>query len=154
MTTIFAFSDSHGAGINAEYISLMGESDLIFYTGDGLANILSDERIPKDKLYAVKGNCDGRLNFDDEKIVQVEDVKFLITHGHIYSNNLDMVYSALEQKVDCVVFGHTHMFSDETCDGVRLINIGSTANSPLNHIGYTYIVVQGKNIFAKFVKMG
>lgn len=154
MITIFAFSDSHGVEINDTFISRMSESDLIFFTGDGLANILSNDRIPKDKLHAVRGNCDGRMNYAEEEIIQVENVKILITHGHLYSDNLDLIYGALEKGVDCVVYGHSHMFCDDTCDGIRLINIGSTANSPVNDIGYTYIIVNGKNIFAKFVKTG
>lgn len=80
--------------------------------------------------------------------------RFLIVHGHRFHDKLDLVYRAKEVGADCVCFGHTHSYSDETYDGVRLINDGSFSHSVTGDVGYVYIVVEGKNIFANFVKTG
>ncbi len=152
MKSIIAFSDSHGAVIPQRVTDVLDESDFIFFTGDGLADIEYRLSYLKDKLYAVRGNCDG-VRAEDELVVEVERAKFLLVHGHRFHDPLDLVYRAKELGCDAVLFGHMHAFSDETYDGVRLINLGSLSSSRYGDLGYVYIAVNGKNIFANFVKI-
>lgn len=129
----------------------MEESDYIFFAGDGIFGVTRTLENVADKLYAVGGNCDNSL-YPEELVIDVEKVRFLIVHGHRFHDKLDLVYRAKEVGADCVCFGHTHSYSDETYDGVRLINDGSFSHSVTGDVGYVYIVVEGKNIFANFVK--
>ena len=99
----------------------MEESDYIFFAGDGIFGVTRTLENVADKLYAVGGNCDNSL-YPEELVVDVEKVRFLIVHGHRFHDKLDLVYRAKEVGADCVCFGHTHSYSDETYDGVRLIN--------------------------------
>ena len=117
----------------------MEESDYIFFAGDGIFGVTRTLENVADKLYAVGGNCDNSL-YPEELVVDVEKV--------------NLVYRAKEVGADCVCFGHTHSYSDETYDDVRLINDGSFSHSVTGDVGYVYIVVEGKNIFANFVKTG
>ena len=154
MKTIFAFSDLHNAVIPEWYRGVMEESDYIFFAGDGLNGLktcFADKFSVFDKVIAVKGNCDVST-LPEEAIAEVENVKFLIVHGHRFHTPLDLVYRAKELGADCVIYGHTHSFSDETEQGVRLINDGSFSHSFTGDVGYVYMVVDGKNIFANFVK--
>ncbi|MEG2457207.1 MAG: YfcE family phosphodiesterase [Clostridia bacterium] len=152
MKTIFVFSDLHNVAVNNELTAIMCESDFVFFCGDGLNGLSWLQKLLGNKFYAVKGNCDYCGNFPESRLIKVEDITFLITHGHLFYDRLDLAYSALEQGASCVLYGHSHLFEDLTDNGVRLINVGSLSSSPLGFVGYTYIVVNGKNIFAKFVK--
>lgn len=151
MKTVFCFSDLHNAAISSRDRSIMEESDYVFFCGDGIYGVNSALFEIPDKLYAVGGNCDNSF-YPEELTVSVEKVKFLIVHGHRFHDKLDLVYRAKELGCDCVVYGHTHEYSDETYDGVRLINDGSFSHSVTGDVGYVYMVVYGKNIFANFVK--
>ncbi len=153
MKTIFCFSDLHNAVISDWYHGVIDEADYVFFCGDGVFNASRTLQSAIDKLYAVRGNCDNSV-YPEELVVDVEKVRFLIVHGHRFHDKLDLVYRAKEVGADCVVFGHTHSYFDETCDGVRLINDGSFSHSVTGDVGYVYIVVDGKNIFANFVKTG
>lgn len=152
MKTIVAFSDSHEIEIPYRALSVMGESDFIFFAGDGLYGVRHDLCNMADKLYAVRGNCDG-VRGDDECVVSVEDVKFLIVHGNRCHGKTDLCYRAKELGCNAVIYGHTHIFDDDLSDGVRLINTGSLSRSPTFDVGYSYIVVNGKNIFVNFTKL-
>lgn len=154
MTTIFAFSDLHNMPLNANILNIMEESDYIFFCGDGLSGLSGYRDMFGDKFIAVKGNCDGSSDFSDERLIKIEDVTFLLTHGHKYCDKLDLLYHAFELKANCVLYGHTHMFDMDEDRGVKLINVGSLGSSRVQDIGYTYITVHNKNIFGKFVKTG
>lgn len=151
MKTIIAFSDSHNVPIPLWLTALSAESDFIFFTGDGIFGVENALYPFKDKLFAVKGNCDG-CNAERELVVSVENVKFLLLHGDAYRDKTNLSLRAREFGCDCVLYGHTHAFSDDSDGGVRLINLGSLAHSPTGDIGYVFIAVNGKNIFANFVK--
>jgi putative phosphoesterase len=66
----------------------------------------------KDKLIAVRGNCDFCCDVKDELFFEIEKLKILLTHGDKYSvkNNLKLLkYRAEELKADIVIYGHTHI---------------------------------------------
>lgn len=152
MKTITAFSDSHGAEIPARVISVMGESDFVFFAGDGLWRVLRDLSFLGGKLRAVGGNCD--MTGDDEAVAEVESVRFLILHGNGYGTKEELADRARELGCDAVVYGHSHVFDDDFLHGVRLINAGCMSRSPTGDVGYVYMVVNGRDIFANFVKVG
>ena len=130
----------------------MEESDYIFFAGDGIFGVTRTLENVADKLYAVGGNCDNSL-YPEELVVDVEKVRFLIVHGHRFHDKLDLVYRAKEVGADCVCFGHTHSYSDETYDGVpyqrrKLFTFG--------HGGRRIRLYRGRRekYFCKFCKNG
>lgn len=156
MTTVFAFSDTHGATIDDRILSIMKESNVVVFCGDGYYGInrYLDEGLSA-KLLRVAGNCDP---FGQEEIItELGGVKTLITHGHLHGVKTDLLNLALyakEKDCELVLYGHTHAYSDTTYDGVRLINTGSMGADFAGENGYVYLVINNKNIFAKFVKIG
>ena len=82
MKNIVVISDSHGMlPRDDEFWQILDEADYIFHLGDGIKDIDKLKTVYKDKVEYVQGNCD---TYDAEpfKLVKVEDVTFLLTHGH------------------------------------------------------------------------
>ena len=127
-------SDIHG---DIKYLNKLEEIitkekiDKIILLGDLLKynfNENKDEIIKKlnkykDKIIAVRGNCDSKLNdglyeFDinnDIKEIYLDENKLIITHGHLNSWFLDII------KDNKVFQGHTHVHNLEG----QYINPGS-----------------------------
>lgn len=153
MKSIIAFSDSHGYRLPERFVQILDETDYIFFLGDGLQGL--SNLFVKDNFYAVKGNCDY-LPFDEELEVQVEDIKFLLTHGNRQNarhDHLNLLYRGKETNADCVLFGHTHISSIEFTDGIHLINPGSISMPRIAEPSYAYITVIGDKILSKIVKL-
>ena len=98
----------------------------------------------KDKIIAVRGNCDAEvdqmvLDFSitsDYNILFINDHKFFLSHGHIYGpNNLPKL-----NKEDYFLSGHTHIPTIEN----HLLNPGSIALAKNNHPN-TYAIIDEEN---------
>lgn len=155
MKTIFAYSDTHNNILSSDVEAVMACCDYIVFLGDGLKNSLKYYEMFKGKFYAVKGNCDFLSNADEEIVLNIEDCKIMLVHGHeqgVKRGLINLLYYAKEKNVNAVLFGHTHEFSASTEEGVTLINVGSYGNSISGDNGYTFITVDRQNILAKFVK--
>lgn len=132
MKTIAIFSDTHG---NKSAIkkceTILRESDMIFHAGDGNFDLSVFPDLA-DKVYAVDGNCDYGALGTLESVIEVEDRKILLTHGHLYGvkSNLDkLVARAKELCCDIVIYGHNHKKRVETIDGVLTINPGTLSRT-------------------------
>lgn len=109
MQTILAFSDSHHAPLPQKLLDVAAEADHIFFLGDGSMS-LNDLLFHKN-LHIVDGNCDPPC-FGNEKVIDIEGVRILLTHGHIYSVKRDLLPLAMRaQELNCqaVFYGHTHL---------------------------------------------
>jgi hypothetical protein len=95
----------------------------------------------KDKIIAVRGNCDAEvdqmvLDFDiskDYKILEVDGYNFILSHGHINDR-----LPTLGNK-DILLNGHTHIYKLEN----NYINPGSISIPKVN-TEHTYIVYENK----------
>ena len=124
MKSYVVFSDIHGDVYAKKILQKYVEgSDGAFFAGDGISG-LND--FTKKTFYAVKGNCD--LIGEEEKIIEIDGVKILLTHGHLYgvkSSYLRLIYRAKELGVNVVIFGHTHLPLIMQEEEVLLLNPGS-----------------------------
>ncbi len=149
MKKILVLSDTHGDLTSIESLkSIIKESDYVFHLGDYQRDILVFREFA-DKIFSVKGNCDGG---GDDLVLEIEDTKLLLTHGDRYGvkQSLDMLLrKAKELKVDAVFFGHTHDAIIEIHDGIWFINPGATKS--FYKKTYCYTVVRGKQITSKIV---
>ena len=147
MKNIVVISDSHGMlPKDDEFWQILDEADLIFHLGDGIKDIEKLQSVYKDKLEFVLGNCDT-FNGEPFKIVDVEDVRFLLTHGHKFGVKRDLDDLKFEceyQKAQIGLFGHTHEANIAEWPNVTLINPGSIGYSN----SYCYItVVKNKAVY-------
>ena len=141
MSKFIVFSDIHG-NYNAlqKLKPLINENDGAFFAGDGLKDLLG---LRVANLHYVSGNCDG---FGEcEKIVEVEDVKIFLTHGHEYGVKGDLqrlYYRASELGANVVIFGHTHQPLIQEINGILFLNPGSCSVFSVPQT-FIYLCVQG-----------
>ncbi len=118
--------------------------DYYWHLGDSEAD-------SKDKLspfVTVLGNNDY-LDLPVYRVIEVGNHRFLLTHGHRYlRGDLNaLYYLAKENNCDVVLYGHTHMFSDYSYNGVRFINPGSCShNRDGSKPSYAVLNVSDKDI--------
>ena len=150
MKNIVVMADTHNTlRPTCEFFEVLNSSDYIFHLGDGSSDVEMLRQAFGDKVVAVKGNCD-HSSLPLQRIVQVEGVKFLLTHGHCYkvkTDTVDLHTECIIEGVKVGLYGHTHRAQIDTEDGVILINPGSLSYGRT----YCYATVQGDRIFSKIV---
>lgn len=150
MKKIVVISDSHG-NFSAldKLLPIINESDYCIHLGDYQRDILAYRNEIKPYLFSVKGNCDGG---GEDLIIDIDNVKILLTHGDRYDVKCSMTNLSLKAKeVDAklVLFGHTHNADIIKDENITFINPGA-----LNKFGqksYAYIIIHNEKIVAKIV---
>lgn len=126
---LLVVSDAHGKGMRInKVIENIGEIDYILYGGDNIRDLANLKVKAETKLIAVKGNCDYGVDCPEEEIIDLENHRIFLTHGHKYRVKLGLdrlYYKAKEVGADIVVFGHTHCRLAIEEDGVLFFNPGS-----------------------------
>ena len=85
----------------------------------------------KDRIYAVRGNCDAEVDqmvlefpiMADYALLELNGKTFYATHGHIH--NADALPPM--QAGDILIHGHTHLLKAEPMGDKFLLNPGSTS---------------------------
>ncbi|HHY25136.1 MAG TPA: metallophosphoesterase family protein [Desulfitobacterium dehalogenans] len=104
--------------------------DLIIHAGDVVCpSLLSDlEQIAP--LEAVQGNCDGweSARLPHSKIITCGEITIGVTHG-VYGSGRSTPERAMrtfdQDKVDLIIFGHSHIPYQEKQGRILLFNPGS-----------------------------
>ena len=128
------FSDCHGNLDNAIQILSQCQSDRYLFCGDGIRNAKLAADLLDKPLLAVLGNCDRGETGEAERLLELDGVRILLTHGHGYSvkaSLLPLRRRALELGAQLVLYGHTHLPALANEDGVLFCNPGSCMDSPL-----------------------
>ena len=117
---ILILSDSHRRYFKLKF----SDFDYVIHAGDR-----GDYEFSEPNVYYVRGNCDilGR----DELNIELNNKRFFITHGHLYNVKYKMdnlVYRAMEQKVDIAIYGHTHYQEIFREKKILFINPGAYEN--------------------------
>ncbi len=126
---VLIVSDTHGNHENLEQV-LQQEAtfDLMIHLGDSEVDQEELVQVAKCPVEVIAGNMDRDPSLETEKIIQVEDYRILICHGHragVNSGLLRLEYQAREHEVDMVMYGHTHVpYLDENEDLI-ILNPGS-----------------------------
>lgn len=127
---IAVMSDTHGnvqLAVNA--LKRNGKIDRLIHLGDHYRDAVEIGSITGLPIDAVAGNTDTDSNpcTDREKVLAIDGVRLLITHGDIYKVKQGMdrlVERAIEEDVHAVLFGHTHVAAKQKIDGILFINPG------------------------------
>jgi len=125
---IVIFSDTHGnQALAAHALDLAGHVDHIVHLGDESDDAAFLELLSGRTVIKVLGNCDYSTDSPRESLLTLEGKKFLLTHGDRYGvkGGLDkLARKAAAEKADVVLYGHTHIRSVLTIDGVLYVNPG------------------------------
>ena len=159
-------SDIHGSShyLN-KVLKKVNDYDKLIVLGDilyhGPRNDLPNEYNPKqittilnnmkDKIIAVRGNCDAEvdlmvLDFEikDFHWFKIENHLFYLTHGHKY--NKDNI--PCKRRKYTILHGHTHVNKEYVVnEKVDVINLGSLSIPKDSH--YTYAIIEN-NLFNVF----
>jgi uncharacterized protein len=105
--------------------------DLILHAGDFMTQDIRDEIAIIAPLRFVRGNNDYCLppSYPEHDIVAVDGLTVALTHGHCFPLGKIGLYKMIEHfrphSPDLIVYGHSHRYSDDVVDRVRLFNPGS-----------------------------
>ena len=163
---IFFISDIHGSIFflrkslerykeeKAKYIVVLG--DVLYhgprnplprdYNPEAVASLLNEY---KDKIIAVRGNCDSEVDqilidypmMSDYSIMLCDDRRLFLTHGHIYNErNLPKL-----GENDVLIYGHSHIPVAKKQNNIFILNPGSIS-LPRENIPNSYAVLQD-NLF-------
>ena len=126
------------------------DADYVVHCGD----ILMPPEI-LEGITAVAGNCDlpGYLPF--EQTIEAGSFRILVKHGHDLFRGYAPDYRnvaryAKQHGYNAVFFGHSHMYYDDTIDGIRLLNPGSVSRSRDFEPGsYMIVTIEGDTLKAE-----
>jgi len=147
---VLVFGDTHGDIDLAFKIIKKERADMVLHAGDFLrdAHALANEaQFP---VHGVTGNCDLPGSGPHEKFLSLEGKDFLLTHGHqfrVKASYQSIFYKASENKIDAVVFGHTHVPLNDHHQGILLFNPGSISRpQPGSQPSYGIITIKDNDI--------
>ena len=147
MKILFA-SDLHGSAYYTKKVlneAKLRAVDQIVLLGDlmyhGPRNELPNDYNPKevaellnqfkDKIIAVRGNCDSEVDqmllefpmLSDYTILYLDGIRFFVTHGHLYNENKwPNIHSG-----DVLIYGHFHVPITKVKEGIFILNPNSVS---------------------------
>lgn len=127
---ILVFSDSHGYLQNmVKAVNKNKDVQMIIHLGDIVGDALElQKKFPQYPLHYVRGNNDFGMEHPKEKILEIEGLKILLTHGHAYGVKNDyqrIISMGNSLKVNAVFFGHTHQREEFLSNRMLVLNPGS-----------------------------
>ena len=154
---ILVLSDAHKNLQNIKKVLNEVEYNYVLYLGDYVADILNFKSVLKDKLFIVKGNCDGDINVDDDLLIEIANKKIFLTHGHRYGVKLGigkLLKKASEVNADILLFGHTHIpLQTQIDNGLVVLNPGSVGKGALGNNTFGIVEIEQDNITTKIFKV-
>ena len=133
---IVVFSDTHRRISGAERIIRREQPDLILHLGDHIQDARElAELFPQIPMESVPGNCDWMPDAPDCRLLRLEGLTLMITHGHPDRVKYDLtpqLNAAYFQGAQMVLFGHTHQPLNTLIQGLYVVNPGSagTGDTP------------------------
>ncbi len=78
-------------------------------------------------IFAVKGNMDLGVDLPYKRVIEIGSFKIGLIHGYGAPHGIEQrILKEFEgEKIDCVVFGHTHKSYVGEFEGIKLFNPGS-----------------------------
>ncbi|RYM06880.1 metallophosphoesterase [Sporolactobacillus sp. THM7-7] len=135
-------SDTHGMTREVADLKMRykGKVEAFIHCGD---SELDPEASEIQDYLTVEGNCDFPGAYPDESVQRLGPLKFLVAHGHLLDvrrSPAKLLYRGLEENVQVVCFGHTHVAETFKEAGVLFINPGSL-RLPRNYREGTYVIL-------------
>ena len=130
---IGVISDTHGH-LPAMVHKVFAGVDHILHAGDvGPMEVVWElERLAP--VSAVRGNTDHGIDLPETRIDEFAGKKFLLHHIVSFPCPMGAIASCIaEEKLDVVVFGHTHMPCNKSRDGILWLNPGSATQPRGGH---------------------
>lgn len=139
---LLIISDTHGNAHAIERIIKKHHNDHqhVFHCGD--SELSSHDPVLKN-IHIVRGNCDYDANLPNERLIEIEQTRIYITHGHLYGvkSSLTRLHEkAQSMNANVVLYGHSHIANAEIMDDILYVNPGSIAY-PRGSKNPTYCII-------------
>ncbi|MFZ5595493.1 MAG: metallophosphoesterase family protein [Bacillota bacterium] len=135
-----------------EVVNDLREADLIVHCGDFEAYSAYRRMLELGQLVAVYGNMDTsgvKEALPDLVVFEAAGHKIGVTHGSGAPSGIeDRVAAQFREKVDIILFGHSHQPRNEYINGVLFFNPGSPTDrifAPYNSYGIIELTDSGIN---------
>jgi putative phosphoesterase len=149
--TIVALSDSHAHTIHElppALILALQAADVIVHAGDHTEMSLLQELKQMAEVVAVAGNMDSttlKLQLPHRQLVTVNGRLVGVAHGSGAPAGIaERVRALFPEKVDLIVFGHSHVQFSAVVEGTLMVNPGTARH------GYATITI-GEDLVAKLI---
>ena len=152
MTRIVVTSDTHipiaAAELPEMLVKDIKKADMLIHAGDLIdSSVLEILKKLCPKVIAIKGNMDQGLEgneLKEKEIIEIGGFRIGITHGRGAPNNLTELLSEefKNDKVDMIIFGHSHSALNKRIGNILFFNPGSPTEkvfSPYNSYGIVEI---------------
>jgi putative phosphoesterase len=151
MPVIYLISDTHvperREEIPKEFLTQLKEEDIVLHAGDWTSGNTLKLLQQKAKVFGVWGNMDDgavRKELPEKTIVEIQGFKIGITHGFVAPEGMvEKVQSKFLEKVDMILFGHTHVPHSEEKEGILFYNPGSLSIN-MDRRELTYAILEIK----------
>jgi putative phosphoesterase len=148
---LLVVSDTHGNfTLTLQAHSLTKKVDVIIHLGDGSSDADLIRELLDVRVINVAGNCDIGSSAPRELVWECEGKRILLTHGDAYGVKAGLEKlkrRALEVKADLVLFGHSHLATQEPHSDILFLNPGTMMNQSL-HKSYAVVDVTPDGISA------
>lgn len=125
-------SDSHGNAAGMTKMLECEAPDVFIFLGDGVRDLKALKLPSNCRRYAVRGNCDFGADEPEMRLLNLENIRILMVHGHRYavkSSLLRLSLLAQEHRADVTLYGHTHRQDAQWIDDRLLLCPGSVGSS-------------------------
>ena len=143
---ILVISDSHGFEGNVrKIIEKNNDIDMLIHLGDFESGMERIQSMVSCETHFVPGNNDFGSGLDRDKIIEVNNYRIFLTHGHrygVYYGMYGLYDKAVENNCDIVLFGHTHRPVVESMGDVTFANPGSISLPRQNYKEPTFMLIE------------
>lgn len=143
---IFIVSDTHGNIMTMKKaIEREQPLDLFIHCGDVGVELRKILELIDCPYHIIAGNNDFFSGLPRQDIFSIGKYSVLLTHGHmygVYASYDRLYYTAVQNGINIVMFGHTHVPHIECTNGTWLINPGSISQPRTADRKYTYIIME------------
>jgi putative phosphoesterase len=152
-------SDTHSQNLPKQMLEDFKSVDLIIHAGDFCSNEDLNVFRKINKVRAVFGNMDGlglRQALPERDVFEVEGVKIGLYHGQ---GSPERVFSLVKKefgkdKIDAVIFGHSHYPLNDIVDGVLYFNPGSPTDIVRPpYCSYGILEIKNGKVSGKIIKV-
>ncbi len=150
---VLIISDTHGDTDNFDLLLEKERNiDMVIHCGDGARDFDYIEERSRCSFRCVRGNCDLLCRVRDSISFELEGHGIYVEHGlHISNMNLRELREFGEfNRVDVIMYGHTHRQRIEKTDGLWIVNPGSLSRPRDGYPSYAILETDGQgNITVK-----
>ncbi len=153
---ILLLSDTHHDTDRIDSVlNACGKIDMIIHCGDMERDFeyITYTAPQNIAMLSVCGNNEWQSELPFHRVVQLDHLRFYITHGHKERVKRDISELVKQtKKNDChiALFGHTHKKQHEIQDGIHLINPGSLCHPSSS---YAILTIKNGNIEVNFFEV-